>query len=332
MDLCIEPLIDEFVAAERFGQQGVTAQAFRAVLTKYEYHLSDNEVRVLKAVLLLAKVAIRLVSREDCLRAVALFAGRPSGMITEAIRSLELDKGILGWNEALHQYEIISDAVPRSQFLGYLTDRVAQVRSDRRARLFSENMARWYPEWSAVPTDFGTNSDISTREWRYKVYFSDVELLPAQIELAIRNWQQARGVDEPRGQLIYCYVGSDSDAGTVATLAKDRLRTCLRQAGCDWLAGAPVIVWLLSDLDGQLGSTLAERWVLEHLDEAENQRFNVYVEDKRSAGSVELSSLFERLRQKRQAVFATGQEYSPPTLFAATLTQYFELLYCARIR
>ncbi len=88
-DLCSDGLVDEFASAERFGQQGASAQSYRSVLGKFGHQLSDDERRALQAVLLLGKTGARTRSRQSALLAIALFSGASQETTTAALRSLE---------------------------------------------------------------------------------------------------------------------------------------------------------------------------------------------------------------------------------------------------
>lgn len=325
--LCSDSLVAEFLSSERVGQQRAAAHAYSRVVDRYQHLLSSDEIRVLKATVMLIKVGVQTTSRDDCLQAISAFAGLSLAATTDAVRVLEREKGALSWNEALKQFDIVSDAVHIAEFTRYLADRVAGIPSAVRARLFCENFARWFPELEILSTDFGVEREIYTREWNYRVSFANVELLASQIDLAVRNWVNARRVDEPKGQLIYCYVGGDSDLSSIRSLAETRLRNRLEQVGVSWEVGAPIAVCFLNDEHGKFGEKVAEYWVLqESTPNAEMAPFTPYVPDRRSTVEQELRNGFEELRRARHLVFATGQVLEV-SLLSATLTQLFEKVY-----
>lgn len=334
VDLCGEALVDEFVASERSWQQGAAAQAYRSVLAKFGPHMSADEERVLRALLLLTKTSARLASKSDCLRAITLFSGRSAKAVEEAVRSLEAERGALSWNEGLGQYEIVSDAVPRAQFLAYLEAKIADVSAEDRARIFGENLAGWLPDRSdltAHTTDFGADHNISTKEWGYRVSLTSIALLPAQIENAVRNWRDARGVDQPKGELIYCYVGRESNLAAVRESARDSLRRCVEKAGLSWEVGVPIAIVLLHDKDGALGAKLAECWVLERgMAARDARRFENFVPDRKSIVRDELANRFENLQRQRDMVFATGQDIRI-SLMTRTLQALLERVYAQSI-
>ncbi len=331
VDLCGDPLIDEFVAAEKSGQQGAAAQAYRSVLSKYGHQMTPLEVRVLRAVLLMAKTSPRTTSRDDCLRALAMFSGRAAEAVAPALHSLERERGCLSWDEGLCQYEIVSDAVPRTQFVAYLDNEVGRVSADNRASLFGVRYAEWFPDLATFPTDFGARSQIATKEWNYRVHFTGVKLLGSQIRLAVTYWLEARAVDEAKGQLIYCYVGPESDLNAVRAAATAQLRTRLESAGVRWETGAPIAIMLLPDEGGEFGAKIAEYWVLEQGMAARDvERYNAFLYGRKVSTKQDLENLFDALRRQRQMVFATAQDVRVSTL-GATLDGLFDALYPQRI-
>ena len=63
-DFCNESLIGEFIAAERYGQQGASANAYRNCLyLNIQYQLITEEKLVLKAVLLSNKIGVKVESK-----------------------------------------------------------------------------------------------------------------------------------------------------------------------------------------------------------------------------------------------------------------------------
>ncbi len=331
VDLCTEGLIEEFCASERFGQQGTSGQAYRSVLAKLGHQLSPEEIRVLKAVLLAAKTNARVASKQDGQRLIALLAGYSVSAAAAALQSLEAERGAVTWNEGLRQYEIVSDAVPRAQFVAYLADRVSDIPAEQRALIFSENFARWFPEATTFYTDFGAESQIHTKEWHYAVTFSNAGRLPNHIKLAFESWMEARAVNEPKGRLIYCYVDEKSSLSMIMEAARQQLRACLEQADPRPSNGAPIAIVFLNDLDGTFGSTIAEYWVLtQGLSSTEAQRYGSFVLDRQAALEQVLRNQFEALQRQRLMLFATDRKVRASTL-SGTLMQLFEAVYPERI-
>ena len=164
IDFCNESLIGEFLAAERYGQQGATANSYETVVAKYEYQLRTEEKLALKAVLLSTKMGVKVESKTDYLELLSQCSGLDIELITAAVGSLEREYGVLEWNDQLRQYEIVGEAVPRRTFLDYLERKAALIDSDQRASIFTQNYCKWIAQ-DLFGTDLGTRNNIATREW-----------------------------------------------------------------------------------------------------------------------------------------------------------------------
>ncbi|AFV11898.1 hypothetical protein Tph_c16950 [Thermacetogenium phaeum DSM 12270] len=330
VDLCSEAMISEFLASERYGQHGAAAHSYESVMQKYYYELSDIEKMVLKGVLVSSKIGIKVDSKEDYLDALAEFCGIENNELTKAVQSLEREYAVLTWNELLRQYEITGDAAPRREFVALLKEKVSDINSLRRANIFSQNYKKW-SQFEMYPTDFGSENNITTREWNYKVYFTDITMLEGQIDYAIRTWRDAMGVDEEKGQLIYCYVGPESNIDTIKVIAQKMMKTSLEKNSLEWEAGAPIAVIFLYDNDGTFGQKIAEYWVLEEgLSDVECQKYANFIIDRKNGLFQEISNQFTVLERERHIVFATERQISAARL-KRMLVQLFEVIYPKRI-
>ncbi len=330
VDFCNDSLIKEFIAAERYGQQGATANAYETVISKYQYQLGREEKLVLKAVLLASKIGVRVESKSDYLELLSQFSGLDIEPITGAAGLLEMEYGVLEWNEQLYQYEIIGEAVPRRTFLDHLERKAALIDAEQRVNIFAQN----YRKWSGLDiysTDFGTKNSITTREWDYKIQFTNVSMIKLQIDYAVKMWLDARQVDQPRGFLIYCYVGAESKLNTVNEMVFGLLQNSLYENKVDWETGAPIVVILLHDADGYLGQCVAEHWVLEEqLGDEEKSRFHNFILDKSSSVKLDMENQISKLEKQRNILVATAKTVAA-TRLSNMLEQVFNSIYHKRV-
>lgn len=327
VDFCTNALIHEFQASERLGQRGAAALSYGDVMAKFGHQLTADEVCALKATLLLAKTGARVTSRDDFHRAMAAFGGRSFSAICSAVHDLESHHGVLSWNDGLKQYEIISDAIPRARFLAEIDRRVATISADERAQLFMTRFKHWNPNLDTIATDFGVSHQIVGKEWNYTVGATNVSRLRYQIDLAIRTWQDAVGIDTPKGQLLYCYLGPDSDPALVRSQTESYLRKALGNAGHSWEVGAPIAIALIHDRDGALGARIAEESMLASLTNEEQRLYRAYIPDRQSSIAQELSQRFQELERTAVLVCATARTIERSLPLRAALTGLFEAVY-----
>ena len=326
VDLCTKALLNEFIASERYGQQGATANAYEVVISKYQYELSEYEKRVLQAVLLTSKIGIKVDSREDYLDAIVMCSGLNNEATLKATKSLELEYGVLEWNQRLQQYEIAVESVPRRTFLAYLQERVAEIDFESRASIFSQNYGKWTDK-KIFNTDFGSMKQITTQDWNYRVYFSNVAMLNGQINYAIKTWYDARGADEEKGQLIYCYVGPESNLAHIKETIKNTLKSVMQENRINEQAGAPIVVVLLHDTDGNFGEKIAEYWILhEQLNDEDTQKYANFIMDRRNVIEQEMLNQFSELERSRNIIMASPKEIKEARL-KNMLTELFDVVY-----
>jgi len=113
--LCTPSLFEELLASEEYGLRGASAHAFLAAEQRYKNDLSDTEREILLAVLIAAKTKLK-VGRDEFHHALSAFSGIPQHLIQPTVHDLMVEYGILEWNDRFQRYEIIGDAVPRTEF------------------------------------------------------------------------------------------------------------------------------------------------------------------------------------------------------------------------
>lgn len=331
VDLCNEAMICEFLASERYGQQGAVAHSYENVMQKYQYELSTFEKAVLKSVLVSTKIGIRVDSKEDYLHALAELSGIEKQELAKAVQSLESEYAVLTWNKLLRQYEITGDAAPKRAFIAELEAKVADINSQRRANIFSQNYMKW-SQLEIYHTDFGSESNITTREWNYKVYFTDVTMLEGQIDYALRTWHDTMEVDKEKGQLIYCYVGPESNIEGIKEITKKIIKASMEKNSLEWGRGAPLAVIFLNDTDGTFGHKIAEYWILDDglKDEEYQKKYSNYILNRKDSLYREMSDQFSELERERHIIFATVQQIIGARL-KNMLVQLFDVIYPKRI-
>lgn len=332
VELCSDGLIDEFLSTERYGQQGATAHAYQSAIHKYQHELSKEQLVLLKAVLLSSKIGFKVESKEECIQVISKFSGISPSKTEKGINYLESELAVLEWNETLHRYEISGDSVPKKAFVALLDREAGRIDAESRARIFSQN----YMKWSGVDvfkTDFGAKNKISTDEWHYKVSFSCISLLGDQVDYSLSNWIEARGVEEAKGQLIYCYVGPESTEEEARRFAVQTLNESMGKISTDidMEIGAPLAVLLLHDADGSFGKKVARRWVIaEQLDKEDQIKYQNFILDLKNSLEQEMTTLFSKMVLRNNIILATNKKVKDAVLIDM-LTDLFDVIYDQRI-
>lgn len=330
VDLLTGDLLEEFVASERLGGRGAAAQAYQEVMHKYGQRLSSEESTVLKAVLLATRLGLKIDNLTAYRVLLVQCCGLPEENLVAALEALEGEYGVLSWNAALCQYDIVADAVPRQEFLERLKQRAKGVGMQQRAEIFRRQLAGWL-EKKEYPVDFARENNIATPEFRYEVVFSDISLLKAQLEFALSGWREALAPDKSRGRLIYCYVGPESNLERVRQETQREVNHLLAGEAAAGRYGAPLAVVFLPDIQGELGQLLAEYWVLqEEMSPEERSRYGHFIQERQTSLLWEMHDCFNRLVECRQYLTAAGGMVCGGEL-SRVLNNLFAEVYPARI-
>jgi len=297
--LCDSPLIKELVSVEEHGQGGAIAQSYEAVTQKYQHDLSTNDRHILLAVLIAAKLGLKVNDQEEAHEAFSALSNIDIDDVQNIINELVSEYGVLEWNERFLRYEIIGDAVPRSTFLTFLRKQIQDITAEEAEEIFSAQCKAW-AELPDIDPQFAARNDISTSEWNYFTSCTHVDGLPIIIDNAITDWQNATKPDENRGQLIYCYVRGDEKINTVSTKLQKTLNAQLKAKGTDQ---APILIVLFHDEENTLRKILTEYSVLSGSLPAEaKQKFAHFIEDHKSKLIEELKLSCEKLTLARQYI------------------------------
>lgn len=304
--LCHGSLVDELVAREGYGDKGAIAQAYRVVEEKYRNDLNDDERFTLLAILVASKIGIKVKDQGEAHNALSLFSHLPVARLEKAIGELVEKYGAIEWNKEFARYEIIGDAVPRSEFQKFLRNKTLGIPAEHVEEIFAAYMKNW-AGLEEIDPDFAADKKITTTEWRFQTVCSHGGRIQKCIENAIQDWKGAVKTDSYRGQLVYVYVPPDANIKTVQDSIPRILDEALKQAGCT--SQVPILLVLMHDKEGSLKRALSEYSVLTGpLTEEEKQRYAHFIENHKSQLVEEMKNLSEELVKQRLYVAPKGFE------------------------
>ena len=271
-DLWSEELLQEFIASEESGQQGTIAHSYATVLARHGSQLNNNQIALLRTIVLAVKLGLSVSSRDDATSALSRLSGIAIYDSENALNKLQNEYNVIEWDDSFHQFDILGDAVPRTHFLAFLRQRVASAYDEQgKSDLFVSRISEWCDSIKDLECDFAEMNSITTKEWRYQHLTSNLNMLPNHIKFAAENWRNALSVSEPRGTIIYCYVELSQETEKIETDASKLLRHAAKEMGQSCL---PIMVVLIVDENAQMGRIMAELAVLSDLtNEQDKARF-----------------------------------------------------------
>ena len=195
VDLWSDAMQEELLASEETGQQGSITHAYASVVARHGSQLDESLVRVLRGVVLSSKLSLRSEAKEDAVEAIAHLVGQPRVLVRELVGQLQDEYNVIHWDHSFRQFDILGDAVPRTQFLAFLRQRVASSFDENtKANLFASRGRERCELLGDLDCDFAEENQISTREWSYLSVASTLDVLETNLRFALSRWNSAVAV------------------------------------------------------------------------------------------------------------------------------------------
>ncbi|WP_028893215.1 hypothetical protein [Syntrophorhabdus aromaticivorans] len=303
-DIWSEDLERELLIAEEGGNRGAITSAYANVIAKVGQHLTAEEEKLLRSVVLASKLGLVAQNRSNATDALAALSGLSSHSAEKFLKSLEDERNVLSWDDRFNQFEIIGDTASRPQFLTFLRQKVAdKYDAWSRAQLFLRRAGEFCADvLSDRICDFAEKHNISTKEWFFTSQIANLSELPRILQESIKEWHSAFSVDQFRGSIIYCYVEPENDLERVKVDTLKVLKNYARESGYRAL---PILVVFIHDGDGLVGQCLAELTVLdEDLNDQDRTRFgNLVGVHHQKCQDLLNSNLRDLIKQQQYAVF-----------------------------
>lgn len=303
-------MLNEMLAAER-ANGGVTVDNLVATLSKYDAQLSEAERSLLTAVTSAKKMRVVTGVRAEYDELLAEFTGVGIHECQTSVARLELDLGVLAWSKELQQYEIVTDAATRGQYQKELRKKLTQSHHAVGDIFLSRSKAWTDDLLQDIHPSFGQEADIPTLEWSFTAQLATDHTISNTLKIAFADWWQATKPDQPKGQVIYCYVDSNTDMIALQAQVERDVASELKRLKC---VAAPVWVILLADRSKRMSNYLSMLYVLdEGFDKSERERYARFIPEERDGARLGLRAVMREAIKDRISVFA-GVQVKPGRL------------------
>lgn len=310
VDLWSDALQEELLSSEELGQQGSITHAYVDAITKYGAQLSHSANRMLRSIVLAAKLGLYVETRDEATHAIAALSGMPQVQITTTLQQLQDEYNVIEWDGNYNQFDILGDAVPRSQFLSYLRQKIGAGYDDQaKAALFATRSQEWCDLLGNLDCDFAEENKISTREWQFQAITTQLQHLETQLKFGIEEWKNAIAINAPKGLVFYCYLEPGRDPDATILEVRKLIRRVEKEAG---FSPVPVFVALLCDEEGELGQALAEMAVLlEGIPEEDRAKFGNLIAAQQEKAQKTIKNQIESMLREQCFVTSLGDELKP---------------------
>ena len=317
-------LREELIGSEKSGNQGAIAYALESVLNRHRDRLSEAAIAILKAIVIAAKLIMKADNRNDAIEGLGWLCGLSSDVIQKELDNLQFENNLIEWDDSLCCFDILSDAIPKTQFVSFLHQRrLNEYDNYKQARLFVNIIDKLTDKLTSdIETDFGELHTIKTREWRFASQKTHIDFVSPVLNDIITTWPQRTGHDEAKGTLLFCYAGHEIALEDAMNQLRKELRTALKQHN---LQNAPVFIVLLHDADNQLGVVLAEYDILQNLSKTEREKFANLVSSHEESLRKHAEKIVYQLIKQRNWVTALQEDL--PQRLPSVGRALFECLY-----
>lgn len=303
-ELILSSMLPEMIAAEH--ETGSTvAETLQLLLEKFSTHLNDEQRQVLAGVAILEKMRIGKQSQENMDRLLCEATALSSGNLSHALQTLSQDLGAIEWNRDLGQYELIADASTRGQFQQWLRKQQGNITADAIRDLFIRRGAA-DAELGDIATDFASQHDISTQEWRFEAQFAHSHVLGKVLPRAFQEWGEAVSPSDAKGKVVYVYIHSDEDITQIESQIENIFSVELNRTGYKC---APIWVIGLADQDGSLAEHIGRLHLFdEQMTAEERERFRRFVPEEMGRSRQALKECSQNAIKKRLLWIAGFQD------------------------
>jgi len=323
VDLMSESFCQELLSSEESGSQGSIMQAYKTVFSKYSTRYSVNQIRILKAIVLSSKLGLTASSRSDAYLSISALTGLALTEVNTETESLLNEYNVIEWDEAYKCFDILGDALPRSQFINHLRRLSGTYDDNSRSQLFVSSIKNCCELIRDIPSDFAEENKISTTEWTFQAKAANLDTLPQQIAMESERWSNAETIDDPRGTVLYTYLGESLD---YESIARDTLRMLKSVAEFYKVKSIPILVVQLYDEEGKLGQDLTELSILNSLSNEDKMKYGNLIDAHRLKLEHSITENVEILLKERRYVALTKTDIQGLRL-SRVATELFKQIY-----
>ena len=323
VDMMSDSFIHELISSEESGSQGTIMQAYQTVISKYKSRYSVNQIRILKAIVLSSKLGLVAKNRADAVEALVALTNMDTSVLSEELQMLFDEYNAIEWDEAYKSFDILSDALPRSQFINHIRRLYGSYDENSKSQLFVSMIKESCELIKDIQSDFAEENKITTPEWGFQAKVANLDTLPQQIILETERWSKAESIDDPRGSILYVYLGESVDVDSVSKEAHKLIKSA---AETFKVKAVPILLVFLYDGEGKLGQYLSELSILDALSKEDLAKYGNLVDSHRIKIERSLQEIVEALLREKRYLSLGGKQLEGMRLSRAT-TELFKQIY-----
>ncbi len=298
IDLIDSGIYEEMLSSEEKGL--VSSQycmLYRDIIVKIGDKLSEVELKVLKAALIVNIGRFSFYNEEDAITALKYCSALKEEDIKKALISLENTYGVLSYDENNHTFDLLAEANGLNEFKRvYARYRIGV--SSASIDYCDETLLKEILMDVDIDTSFAQEHHVSSYEWRFRKVLMDCSQISKDfLTFEIKELESSYEGIEARGELIFAYCSQDSQKEI------SRLATLCKQTELNHHA---IIIIFLDDAEKEIVSSLTVNYVLDKFSKADNERFQKQISAQRKAQTKKITRTFNSLVQQRMMISDEG--------------------------
>ena len=297
IDIIDSSIYNEMLNSEEKGLvQSQNCMLFRDIMLRVGNKLSENELKVLKAILIMNICRFTFIDREDAKNAIQYCSNIKEAELVSTLRSLDDMYGVITFDEVANTYDLVAEANGFNEFKRIYTRYKLGVTAT--IDDISEDLLKELSLNRPVDTSFAQEHNITSVEWRFEQKLvSSKDLSEQFLNARIRELQSSYDGESSRGLLIYVYIpgATQSEIKQLGELANK----------CE-LEKYPIILFLIDDTGRDILTSLGVLKTLAKFSKSDAERFDKHIAGQKRAQTKKIIQAFNQLVNKRQMITSSG--------------------------
>lgn len=318
-DLLKGNFFTELLNAEEQGRQrSQICILYNAIYTRFNQKLSEDEKAVLLANVILRICRFKNTSRSDTVMALAVCANLTIRQVESALRVLEDEYAVMEYDERIHCFDFIADAVGAGEFRTYIRKKRSEIHFSADILSQNEVISASAQITEPIQTVFSDELGIQTFEWAFEQHIIPIERLDDSLfDLYIKKWTKATSTNTPKGILLWAYYNKETSAHYIDDVVTKVNHYC---------TGKPIVVFALNDIENKLKDAVVDYLAYTRADNHSRERFARFFDEGLKKSIVGMENQFDELKRERIVFGQNGLEPTN-TRMAIYLSDIFEAIY-----
>ena len=301
VDIIGTSLFDEMLSSEEKGfVSSQNCLTYQTIITKLNGKITENAVKVLRAILICNILKFNFYDRNDALNCIRLCSGLSEQDTIDTISGLENEYCVITYDTDANRFYLNAEAHGKQEYTICIMKKMTMLRGYDPIEELDEELYNELRLNTPISTAFSQKNNISSPEWQYHqviIHVSKVNemycrSLIAKVENAIDG-------EMYRGILVFLYCGktSERDIPIVTKLIKTLE-----------LQKLPIVFYLVCDEEEKWLGYLKRRAAYRKFTESEKEMYAHFLSKENRAIIRVISSEFTRMVSEKKVLTDNGIE------------------------